>query len=110
MQQGAEGITIGIVAGEASGDALGADLVDAVRMRLPQARFVGIAGPRLEAAGCEAWYPMSRLSLGGYVEVVRALPGLVRMRRELGQRLQAAKAALFIGIDAPTSTWGWRPA
>ncbi len=106
MQQGAEGVTIGIVAGEASGDALGAELVDAVRTRLPQARFVGIAGPRLEAAGCEAWYPTSRLSVGGYVEVVRALPGLLRMRHEFAQRLLAAKAQLFIGIDAPDFNLG----
>ncbi|HEV2978950.1 MAG TPA: lipid-A-disaccharide synthase [Casimicrobiaceae bacterium] len=106
MQQEAEGVTIGIVAGEASGDALGAQLVEAVRARLPQARFVGIAGPRLEAAGCEAWYPTSRLSVGGYVEVVRALPGLLRMRRELAQRLLAAKARLFIGVDAPDFNLG----
>jgi lipid-A-disaccharide synthase len=106
MQQGGEGVTIGIVAGEASGDALGAELVDAVRTRLPQARFVGIAGPRLEAAGCEAWYPISRLSVGGYVEVVHALPSLLRMRRELAQRLLAAKARLFIGIDAPDFNLG----
>ncbi len=106
MQQAAEGVTIGIVAGEASGDALGAELVDAVRTRLPQARFVGIAGPRLEAAGCEAWYPTARLSVGGYVEVVRALPGLLRMRHEFARRLLAAKAQLFIGIDAPDFNLG----
>ena len=106
MHQGAEGVTIGIVAGEASGDALGAELVDAVRTRLPKARFVGVAGPRLEAAGCEAWYPVSRLSVGGYVEVVRALPGLLRMRRELSRRMLAAKARLFIGIDAPDFNLG----
>ena len=65
MRQGGEGITIGIVAGEASGDALGAELVRAVRARMPAARFAGIAGPRMEAAGCEAWYPTSRLALRG---------------------------------------------
>ena len=106
MPQAAEGVTIGIVAGEPSGDALGAELIDAVRTRLPQARFVGVAGPRLESAGCEAWYPISSLSVGGYVEVVRALPRLVRMRRELAQRLLAAKAKLFIGIDAPDFNLG----
>ena len=129
--QGGEGVTIGIVAGEASGDALGADLVSAVHAQLPEARFVGIGGPRLEAAGCETWYPMSRLALRGYVEVLSALPGLVRIRREVGRRLVAARAALFIGIDAPDfnlgleaglkrrgvrtihyvspSVWAWRP-
>jgi len=106
MGQGGEGVTIGIVAGEASGDALAAALVDAVRARLPGARFVGVAGPRLEAAGCEAWYPMSRLSLGGYAEVVRALPGLLRMRRDLSRRLLAAKATLLVGVDAPDFNLG----
>ena len=106
MRQGGEGVTIGIVAGEASGDALGADLVEAVRARLPAARFVGIAGPRLEAAGCEAWYPTARLSLRGYAEVVSALPGLLRIRRDVRRRLLAARAALFIGVDAPDFNLG----
>lgn len=106
MREGGEGITIGIVAGEASGDALGADLVEAVRARLPQVRFVGIAGPGLEAAGCEAWYPMERLALRGYTEVVSALPGLFRMRREFCRRLLAERAPLFVGIDAPDFNLG----
>ena len=106
MGQGGEGVTIGIVAGEASGDALGAALVAAVRARLPAVRFVGVAGPRLEAAGCEAWYPMARLSVGGYAEVVSALPGLLRMRSDLSRRLLAARATLFIGVDAPDFNLG----
>jgi lipid-A-disaccharide synthase len=106
MQQGGEGVTIGIVAGEASGDALGAQLVEAVRARLPAARFVGIAGPRLEAAGCEAWYPMARLALRGYTEVITALPALLRIRRDLRRRLLATRAALFIGVDAPDFNLG----
>ncbi len=77
-----------------------------MRARLPAARFAGIAGPRLEAAGCEAWYPMSRLSIGGYVEVISALPGLLRMRADLSRRLLAAKARLFVGIDAPDFNLG----
>jgi lipid-A-disaccharide synthase len=106
MRQGGEGVTIGIVAGEASGDALGADLVAAVQAQLPAARFVGIGGPRLEAAGCETWYPMSRLALRGYVEVLSALPELLRIRRDVARRLLAARAALFIGIDAPDFNLG----
>ena len=106
MRQGGEAVTIGIVVGEASGDALGAALVDAVRSRLPGARFVGVAGPRLEAAGCEAWYPMSRLSIGGYAEVVSALPRLLRMRRDVSRRLLAARATLFVGVDAPDFNLG----
>ncbi len=131
MDEGSEGITIGIVAGEASGDALGAQLIDAVRSRLPAVRFAGIAGPRMEAAGCEAWYPTSRLALRGYSEVAAQLPALMLVRRNVRARLLAAKAALFIGIDAPDfnlglearlkragvrtmhyvspSVWAWRP-
>lgn len=101
MRQAGEEVTIGIVAGEASGDALGAELVAAVHAWLPEARFVGIGGPRLEAAGCETWYPMSRLALRGYVEVLSALPGLLRIRRDVGRRLIAAGAPLFVGVDAP---------
>jgi lipid-A-disaccharide synthase len=106
MRQGGEGVTIGIVAGEASGDALGANLIDAVRARLPTARFVGIAGPRMEAAGCEAWYPLSRLALRGYAEVIGELPALMLIRRDVRRRLLAAGTALFIGIDAPDFNLG----
>jgi lipid-A-disaccharide synthase len=106
MRQGGEGVTIGIVAGEASGDALGASLIGAVRARLPTARFVGIAGPRMEAAGCEAWYPLSRLALRGYAEVIGELPALLLIRRDVRRRLLAAGTALFIGIDAPDFNLG----
>jgi lipid-A-disaccharide synthase len=106
MRQGGEGVTIGIVAGEASGDALGASLIGAVRARLPTARFVGIAGPRMEAAGCEAWYPLSRLALRGYAEVIGELPALMLIRRDVRRRLLAAGTALFIGIDAPDFNLG----
>jgi lipid-A-disaccharide synthase len=131
MRQGGEGVTIGIVAGEASGDALGAQLIDAVRSRLPAVRFAGIAGPRMEAAGCEAWYPTSRLALRGYAEVAAQIPALMLVRRDVRARLLASKAALFIGIDSPDfnlglearlkragvrtmhyvspSVWAWRP-
>ena len=106
MRQGGEGITIGVVAGEASGDALGAELIDAVRARLPGVRFAGIAGPRMEAAGCEAWYPISRLALRGYAEVVTQLPALILLRADVRRRLLAARAALFIGVDAPDFNLG----
>src|SRR5437870_2148212 len=106
MRQGGEGMTIGIVAGEASGDALGAELVRAVRARIPSARFAGIAGPRMEAAGCEAWYPTSRLALRGYAEVFSELPALLLVRRDVRRRLLAAGAALFIGVDAPDFNLG----
>jgi lipid-A-disaccharide synthase len=98
--------TIGIVAGEASGDALAATLIHAVRARVPGVRFVGIAGPRMEAAGCEAWYPLEQLSVRGLVEVLAHLPGLVALRRTLARRLLAERVALFVGVDAPDFNLG----
>jgi len=99
-------VTIGIVAGEASGDALGAELIRAVRARLPDARFAGIGGPRMEAAGCLLWYPHSELALRGYAEVITHLPALLRIRSDLFRRLASAKAPLFVGIDAPDFNLG----
>ena len=99
-------VTIGVVAGEASGDALGAALILAVRERMPRARFVGIGGPRMESAGCEIWYPLSKLALRGYVEVLAHLPELFGIRRETLRRLTAVKASLFVGIDAPDFNLG----
>ena len=101
MSAAAGAITIGIVAGEASGDALGAQLIGAVVERIPNARFVGIGGPRMESAGCELWYPLAKLSLRGFVEVLGHIPELVRIRRDLYRRLRRERAALFIGVDAP---------
>jgi lipid-A-disaccharide synthase len=106
MGGGDEGITIGIVAGEASGDALAADLIRAVRARLPGARFAGIAGPQMVSAGCEAWYPMAMLSLRGYVEVLSQVPALMRVRAAVARRLKREKARLFIGVDAPDFNLG----
>jgi lipid-A-disaccharide synthase len=99
-------ITIGIVAGEASGDALAATLIRAVRALHPDIRFVGVAGPQMEAAGCEAWYSVERLAVRGFVEVVAHLPQLFRLRRQLRKRLLAAHVTLFIGVDAPDFNFG----
>lgn len=99
-------VTIGIVAGEASGDALAATLIQAVRARIPHARFVGVAGPKMEQAGCEAWYPVEMLSVRGLVEVVSHLPELLALRRALARRLVAERAAMFIGVDAPDFNLG----
>ena len=82
----AAGATIGIVAGEASGDALGAALIAQTRRRLPDVRFVGIAGPKMAAAGCEVWYPSERLAVRGFAEVLRHLPAIARIRRDLHRR------------------------
>jgi len=98
--------TIGIVAGEASGDALAATLIEAVRARHPGVRFAGVAGPRMQAAGCEAWYPLESLSVRGFVEVVGRLPELVRMRRALASRLLSERVPVFVGVDAPDFNLG----
>jgi lipid-A-disaccharide synthase len=100
------GVTIGIVAGEASGDALAAELIRAVRARHPEFRFAGIAGPRMEAAGCEVWFPLEKLAVRGLIEVLAHLPALFRMRWQLRRRLLAAGVPLFIGVDAPDFNLG----
>ena len=99
-------VTIGIVAGEASGDALAATLIRALRARLPQARFVGVAGPRMEAAGCEAWYPLETLSIRGLVKVLPRLRQLLALRRALARRLLSERIPLFVGVDAPDFNLG----
>jgi lipid-A-disaccharide synthase len=98
--------TIALVAGEASGDLLGAHLIEAVRRQAPDVRFVGIGGPKMKAAGMEVWYPLEKLAVNGYAEVLRHLPELLRIRRELKVRLLAERPALFLGIDAPDFNLG----
>jgi len=97
---------IGIVAGESSGDTLGAMLIHAIRARHPEVKFVGIAGPKMIAAGCDAWFPLERLAVRGFVEVIEHLPELMAIRRELRSRLLRARVPLFIGIDAPDFNLG----
>jgi lipid-A-disaccharide synthase len=99
-------VTIGIVAGEASGDALGATLIHAVRKRRPDVRFAGVAGPRMEAAGCEVWAPLERLAVRGFTEIVSHLPELLALRGDLARRFAAARVPVFIGVDAPDFNLG----
>ncbi len=99
-------VTIGIVAGEASGDALAANLIETVRARLPQARFVGVAGPKMEAAGCEVWHPLEALSVAGLTEVLSRLPEIVAIRRAVARRMIAERVPVFVGVDAPDFNLG----
>jgi len=92
---------IAILAGEDSGDQLGADLIAALRRRYPDAHFVGIGGTRMQAQGFASWYDIRELSLFGFTEVISHLPRLLRLRRALLKRLLAAHPTVVIGIDAP---------
>lgn len=97
---------VAIVAGEASGDLLGAALVRAVRARFPGTEFYGIAGPKMVAAGATTLVPMEKLAVRGYVEALRSLPELLRIRANLASRLAADRPDLFIGVDAPDFNLG----
>lgn len=97
---------IAILAGEDSGDQLGADLIVALRQRYPEARFVGIGGARMQAEGFDSWYDIHELSLFGFSEVIRHLPRLLRLRKALVARLLQAAPAVVIGIDAPDFNLG----
>ncbi len=97
---------IAILAGEDSGDQLGADLIVALRLRYPNARFVGIGGARMQAQGFESWHDIHELSLFGFSEVISHLPRLLQLRRSLVARLLQARPAVVIGIDAPDFNLG----
>lgn len=101
MADGERMLTFGLVAGEASGDNLGGPLIRALAARSPAARFAGIAGPVMSEAGCEAWYPSETLAVMGLAEILHHLPRLLRLRRDLLERLVAAAPDAFIGIDSP---------
>jgi lipid-A-disaccharide synthase len=89
-----------LVAGETSGDNLGAHLIEALRARLPGARFAGIAGPRMIAAGCEAWERAEDLAVMGLFEILPHLPRLLRIRRNLLARVLAERPDVYVGVDA----------
>ena len=122
---------LALVAGESSGDLLAGHLLAALRARWPGLRAVGIGGAQMAAQGFDAWWPMEKLAVRGYLEVLPRLPELLRIRRQLGDRLLAERPDLFIGVDAPDfnfdlearlksagiktlhfvspSFWAWRP-
>lgn len=122
---------IALVAGEPSGDQLGAHLIAALKARLPDAQFFGIAGPKMVGAGADAWWPAEKLAVRGYIEVLRHYREISGIRRALIARLKSDPPDVFIGIDAPDfnlgvetalkkrgiptihyvspSLWAWRP-
>ena len=94
-------LRIGIVAAEPSGDLLAAGLMDALRERLPEVQFEGVAGPLMRASGMDAWEPMDSLSVMGLFEVLQHLPRLFSLRSRLRERWRDTPPAAFIGVDAP---------
>jgi lipid-A-disaccharide synthase len=94
-------VRVGLVAGEASGDNLGGGLVRALRERAPGLEAFGVAGPRMAGSGCEAWYASDELAVMGLAEILGHLPRLLRLRRELVERMASARPDVFVGIDSP---------
>jgi lipid-A-disaccharide synthase len=97
---------IGLVAGEASGDLLGAGLIRALRERAVDASFEGVAGPAMVAAGCEPWEASESLAVMGLIEPLAHIPRLLRLRKELLRRWKASPPDVFVGIDAPDFNLG----
>jgi lipid-A-disaccharide synthase len=99
-------LNIGMVAGEASGDLLGAALISALRERLPDARFVGLTGRQMRAAGCESLGDSEELAVMGLVEPLRHLPRLLRLRARLRREFLQRRVDVFVGVDAPAFNLG----
>jgi len=97
----ARALRVGFVAGEHSGDTLGAALIGALRERVPELECFGVAGPKMIAAGCQAWAQADELAVMGLAEVLSHLPRLLGLRARLRRRFLAARPDVFIGIDAP---------
>jgi lipid-A-disaccharide synthase len=94
-------LRVGLVAGEASGDTLGADLIHAMRRLVPDAKFFGVAGPKMQAAGCESWEPAESFAVMGLFDVLRDLPRLFKLLARIRRMFLMERPDVFVGIDAP---------
>jgi len=100
------GPRIVMIAGEASGDALGAGLAHSLKKARPNIELAGIAGPAMQSAGVEAWHDLDELSIMGLTEIIRHLPRLFALRRKLKKRILDWQPDVFVGIDAPEFNLG----
>lgn len=120
-----------LVAGEASGDRLGASIIQALRTLFPAATFTGVPGPLMRQAGCQAFFPQEELAVMGFVDVLKHLPTLLKRRLQLLDRVSQLTPEVYIGLDAPDfnlpiekklkkqgiktvhvnspTVWAWRP-
>ena len=94
-------LRVGLLAGEASGDTLGADLINALRRRVPDAKFFGVAGPKMQSAGCEVWEPAESFAVMGLFDVLRDLPRLAKLLARIKRMFLDERPDVFVGIDAP---------
>ena len=99
-------VRIALVAGEASGDLLASHLIAALQQHLPDAIFFGIGGPKMQARGFDAWWPMEKLSVMGYWDALKHYREIAGIRRQLKKRLLDVKPDIFIGVDAPDFNLG----
>ncbi len=97
---------IGLIAGEASGDLLGAGMIREIAARYPDARFEGVAGPEMQRAGCEAMAEAEELAVMGLIEPLKHIPRLLRLRRRLVENWLDQPPDVFVGIDAPDFNLG----
>jgi len=94
-------LRIGIVAGETSGDIIAADLINTFKQTYPDVQFEGIAGPLMREAGCKAIFQTEDMSVMGFTEVLKKLPQLLKLRKQIAEHFIQNPPDVFIGVDAP---------